>query len=324
MEGLQKKHKIQCQSLAKRLHSSPAWNNLLKFQNLNGLYFDILSEHHYWFVLTLLCYQFSMYGNAIDHICFNTSTEENFPLFAHKVKAAIAAGMSWVAVDQKTDLVVGFTMSHDVLVANSFKSAPNPLASPFQQLQKQINSKALQSMPHLSNLIFDENLKLSLQQHLFILFYFFLGIKYGEIGVYGVVTLASEFVDQKLGQLLGLLQLTTYCHLDYRMGFTINASPESHQLTFGGTRTFFPYKLFDFSRLKFPEGNKCKSMDDVYLELHTKHGYTKEYVDYVKRNSQVMITYIIFRGPEWWLGYANVFPYFKHVIQETFPHFTKL
>ncbi|ETO07285.1 hypothetical protein RFI_30108 [Reticulomyxa filosa] len=154
MEELHEKHVKQFQELVQKLDKSPAWHDLLKTHKFDNLRFDVLKECHYQQVLTLLCYQFSMYGNVINHMCFNASVEDSLPRFKREVSFAIKRGTSWVALERKTNRVVAVTTSDDMLAPTDKSSE-----STFQRMRKKINAKAIQNFPQLCKMLFDEDFK---------------------------------------------------------------------------------------------------------------------------------------------------------------------
>ncbi|ETO33302.1 hypothetical protein RFI_03804 [Reticulomyxa filosa] len=311
----QHEQKQRFRDLVEKLEHSSPWNAFLQKYKINNVRFDVLSDCHYKQAVTLLCFQFSMYGNATNHVCFNASVEDNLPRFRPLVKFAIRMNTSWVALERTTNRVIGVAISRDILESDQIEQEEdNTLLEgySFHHFRKEIVTKTILSLPELAK-FFSKDMK-PLKD-----------TKYGQIRYYEVFATDPTFGDKKLGQVLTFLALLGSSYTGYHMCYGIAASPKSHRIGFVSTDGMFPYSFYDYSKLEFSQktNDHIKSMGDVYLQLQTKYGYTPHYVRHLKAHSKLFLSFFVFDQTKWWLGYVSAFPELLPLIHELFPTTSK-
>ncbi|ETO20145.1 hypothetical protein RFI_17074 [Reticulomyxa filosa] len=317
MEVLNKRqeHKKLFREFVDKVEASVSWKAFLKKNKIDNLKFEVLSECHYKQAVSLLCFQFSMYGNATNHTCLHVSSEDNLLRFRPLVKFAISMGTSMVVLERTTNRVVGVAITRDILeheqVEQESSNSDTLAAHLVHSLRKQIVAKAILSFPELAT-YFSKDLK-PLND-----------IKYGQIRYNEVVAVDPAFLAKKLGYVLTFLKLYAVEYMGYEKGYVVASSPTVRHIASMSAKETFPYSVFDYSTFEFDGGHdKIKNMEDAYRQLQTDYGYTAEYVQRLRANSKLallLLTYI----PKWWLGYVSIFPELLPFVREVGPIPSKL
>ncbi|ETO07538.1 hypothetical protein RFI_29855 [Reticulomyxa filosa] len=301
MEEIQKVHKQQTKEYLEKIQSSEAWKKLVATMHLKDVRMEVFSDRHYPEALTLLSFQFSMYGGTINHASFHVSAEENLARFKPLLRFAIETGTSLATVKVDTNRLVAITIMYDLLA-----KVPTEINSTFQLFRKEIINQSLLSLPSIKNNVFDTNM----QPLPFVYVYMYIHIKYGEVQWLDVFAVDPFFKHQGIGIFNAFIStLLMYC-IGYKQYLGVATNPASSLLmvtTTQKTNATLNYTIFDYSECELITKNDehISRMSDVYNRLITKFGFTEKYVQQLKESSKMLVFLQDLQDYKWWTRVAE-------------------